>query len=183
MKAAPGGIWSTALDLPDGTYEYKFVVNGTEWRYDPRNPNTVSDPYGGRNSLLQVGGGFIEGSQAAAKIEIKWRSDLRVAMQEAAAGKKRILVFFGNRGSQAARYIEDNVLPAAPSGPFINNMFIPLRLDMGTPNQRAMAEKLGVFRAGIVTVYEPAGQPVKLITSIFQPQQLMQELQGASGAK
>jgi len=47
------GVFRITLDLPPGTYEYKFVVDGT-WTEDPANPESVSDPYGGKNSVLTV---------------------------------------------------------------------------------------------------------------------------------
>lgn len=47
-------IWTTAIALPPGRYEYKFVVNGDQWHQDPENTERVSDPYGGYNSLLIV---------------------------------------------------------------------------------------------------------------------------------
>ena len=40
-------------DLPPGTYEYRYVVDG-EWCEDPENPLAVPGPVGGRNSVLVV---------------------------------------------------------------------------------------------------------------------------------
>jgi len=48
------GIWTVALELSPGRYEYKFVVDGVRWVADPGNPETVADPYGGRNSVIAV---------------------------------------------------------------------------------------------------------------------------------
>ncbi|MCD6531571.1 hypothetical protein J7K99_03905, partial [bacterium] len=36
------------------TYQYKFVVNGTEWHEDPDNPAKVDDNFGGFNSVITV---------------------------------------------------------------------------------------------------------------------------------
>ena len=47
------GLWAITLELDPGSYEYKFVVDGT-WMEDPSNPEFVSDPYGGKNSVLTV---------------------------------------------------------------------------------------------------------------------------------
>ena len=46
-------IWTKVLNLPPGTYEYRYVVDG-EWREDPGNPRAVPGPVGGRNSVLVV---------------------------------------------------------------------------------------------------------------------------------
>ena len=40
--------------LPQGEYQYKFVVNGTDWYQDPNNPREVPDGFGGVNSVIQV---------------------------------------------------------------------------------------------------------------------------------
>lgn len=50
-----GGRWVKETALPPGTYEYCFVVDG-EWMPDPRAPQTVPNPFGGRNSVLNVTG-------------------------------------------------------------------------------------------------------------------------------
>jgi len=47
------GVWSTTIEVKPGRYEYKFVVDD-EWISDPANPETVSDPYGGSNSVVTV---------------------------------------------------------------------------------------------------------------------------------
>ena len=46
-------IWTKVLNLPPGTYHYRYVVDG-EWREDPDNPHAVPGPVGGRNSVLVV---------------------------------------------------------------------------------------------------------------------------------
>jgi hypothetical protein len=48
------GIWIISLSLPRGRYEYKFVVNGSEWVLDPNALARVDDGFGGDNSLLIV---------------------------------------------------------------------------------------------------------------------------------
>lgn len=46
------GTWRVVLELAPGKYEYKFVVNGSEWIADPANP-TIVGAYG--NSEVTVG--------------------------------------------------------------------------------------------------------------------------------
>lgn len=50
------GTWTTTHVLTPGEYQYKFVINGTEWLEDPANPERIGDSYGGHNSVLHVGG-------------------------------------------------------------------------------------------------------------------------------
>ena len=54
MQKGDGGLWFLVKPLDPGSYQYKFVVNGTEWKPDPANPQPVDDGYGGTNSVLVV---------------------------------------------------------------------------------------------------------------------------------
>ena len=47
------GRWTITLRLPPGGYEYRFIVNGTEWAADPGAPS-IDDGFGGWNSVLVV---------------------------------------------------------------------------------------------------------------------------------
>ena len=38
-----GSIFSITLELENGDYRYKFLLNGTEWVNDPLNPNTTGE--------------------------------------------------------------------------------------------------------------------------------------------
>ena len=53
MNHGGGGRWNRALLLPPGVYEYKFWIDG-RWQEDPRNGQTVPNPFGTVNSLLRV---------------------------------------------------------------------------------------------------------------------------------
>jgi 1,4-alpha-glucan branching enzyme len=48
------GIWKATVPLQPGEHEYRFVVDG-EWRNDARSPATKPNPFGGENSVRQVG--------------------------------------------------------------------------------------------------------------------------------
>ena len=54
MKQDSDGMWSTVIQLPPGTYQYKFIIDN-EWVEDYSNPNSVESPLGGKNSVIQVG--------------------------------------------------------------------------------------------------------------------------------
>jgi len=54
MHSPDGGrAWTLTLALEPGVYQYKFVVNGTEWYPDPQAP-IVDDGNGNLNSVLWV---------------------------------------------------------------------------------------------------------------------------------
>ena len=47
------GKWAKDLALPPGRYEYRFVVDG-QWADDPAARETVPNPHGGMNAVLEV---------------------------------------------------------------------------------------------------------------------------------
>jgi glycosidase len=48
------GVWTASVTLPPGSYGYKFVLDGSDWRLDPANP--YSKYVGGiENSVVEVG--------------------------------------------------------------------------------------------------------------------------------
>jgi 1,4-alpha-glucan branching enzyme len=53
MHPLGNGRWLKETALAPGTYEYRLVVDG-EWTPDPRAWDSVPNPFGGRNSILQV---------------------------------------------------------------------------------------------------------------------------------
>lgn len=45
------GAWTGSHAFTAGTYQYKFIVDGTMWIPDPNDPDVVDDGFGGHNSL------------------------------------------------------------------------------------------------------------------------------------
>jgi len=50
---AKRGLYAATLKLAAGTYQYKFVIDGT-WCADPENVNAVPNDQGTFNSLVEV---------------------------------------------------------------------------------------------------------------------------------
>ena len=46
--------WHITLQLPPGTYQYKFVIDGTRWEDDADNPKRTINEFGTSNSILEV---------------------------------------------------------------------------------------------------------------------------------
>jgi hypothetical protein len=46
--------WQTERELADGTHQYKFVVDGSQWVSDPRAAASMPDGFGGQNSVLTL---------------------------------------------------------------------------------------------------------------------------------
>jgi 1,4-alpha-glucan branching enzyme len=53
LERAPDGTWAVSLALPEGAYEYKFLVDGS-WVNDPGNPTKVANCYGTTNDVVKV---------------------------------------------------------------------------------------------------------------------------------
>ena len=53
LHPAGGGRWLKETVLPPGSYEYCLVVDG-QWITDPLARESVPNPFGGRNSILEV---------------------------------------------------------------------------------------------------------------------------------
>ena len=51
--AFKAGVYSTTVKLAPGSYQYKFVIDGT-WCADPENANSVSNDQGTFNSVVTV---------------------------------------------------------------------------------------------------------------------------------
>jgi hypothetical protein len=49
-----GPTWSAQLPLAPGRYRYAFLVNGAEWRADPRAPAAPDDDFGTPSSVVTV---------------------------------------------------------------------------------------------------------------------------------
>lgn len=54
LNLESNGRFVLDLYLAPGTYAYKFVINGEEYITDPLCPTTVTDGYGGLNSVIAV---------------------------------------------------------------------------------------------------------------------------------
>jgi 1,4-alpha-glucan branching enzyme len=53
MKKLDNGNWIKIISLQEGTYYYKFVVDG-RWIEDPTNTTAEPDSFGGKNSIISV---------------------------------------------------------------------------------------------------------------------------------
>jgi hypothetical protein len=52
------GDWNLPIYLPDGSYSYKFIVDG-DWILDPSNPEVRPDGTGYQNSFLSIGKPYV----------------------------------------------------------------------------------------------------------------------------
>jgi hypothetical protein len=45
------GAWTLTHTFAVGSYQYKLIIDATQWIADPTNPDQVDDGFGGKNSL------------------------------------------------------------------------------------------------------------------------------------
>ncbi len=65
MHSSGAGNWWKETLLAPGSYEYCFIADG-QWMPDPLARKTVPNPYGGRNSILEVASSEAAGHRANA---------------------------------------------------------------------------------------------------------------------
>jgi|TARA_B110000263_G_C15054607_1_gene394589 1,4-alpha-glucan branching enzyme len=53
LKRGKGDVFRTWMNLPDGTHEYRFIVD-SQWREDPACDQHKSTHFGGNNSVLSL---------------------------------------------------------------------------------------------------------------------------------
>ncbi|MFO7985402.1 MAG: glycogen-binding domain-containing protein [Desulfatiglandaceae bacterium] len=53
MKKDQTGTWKKIKMLSQGTYEYKFIVDGT-WTLDPNCSETACNQYGTYNNIIEI---------------------------------------------------------------------------------------------------------------------------------
>ncbi len=53
-NAEEDGVWEITVRLEPGRYRYRFLLNESEWLFDPDNPRIVDDGRGGKANLLIV---------------------------------------------------------------------------------------------------------------------------------
>jgi len=53
MERKEDGTWTKNFFLPPGSYQYRFVVDGT-WVEDTNNSKFIDNSYGGKNSVIEI---------------------------------------------------------------------------------------------------------------------------------
>jgi len=134
MNRVPGG-WSLPLFLEEGTYAYKFIVDGL-WIPDPGNRNTRTDAYGNMNSFIGIGDTLVfklNGFNSAEKVVLSgsfnnW-SPNELLMNKAADGWE--LPYVIGAGNFEYKFLVDGKWmpdPANPvtsgSGNFVNSCLV-----------------------------------------------------------
>lgn len=129
--------WELPVYLRDGTYAYKFLVDG-KWMTDPANPSVRPDANGNMNSFLEIGEPYIfklEGFTSAQKVILagsfnNW-NETELLMQKTAKGWQ--LPYVIAPGNYEYKFIADGEWMPDPANPFttgsgdLTNSFIALK--------------------------------------------------------
>ncbi len=116
------GAWFLDVFLPQGTYYYKFIVNG-RWIPDPENPDIRSDKYGNQNSVIGIGNPsvfYLDGYQQANNIRLTgsfndWNPE-EIEMVKGSKGWTTAYIL--GPGTYQYKFIVDNSWISDPANPY-----------------------------------------------------------------
>ncbi len=178
-----GNLFFITVNLPEGVHEYKFVEEGSEWVLDPLNMDRVDNGLGSKNNVLRLGKNVPAPTpmppaltQAGAKKStstLEWLTSIPAAQKRAAEQNKRILIFFFMRGSKMSDYFEQ-VLEAPEVEAILKQNYVPVRVNFMEQNK--LAYQLGVYRAGVINIYDPKGAPLMQFMQKVSPTELAEKL-------
>lgn len=114
--------WSLPVYLKEGTYTYKFIVNGKDWILDPSNPKTRNDGAGNENSVLEIGDPYVfelKGFENAKKVVLSgsfnnWNTE-ELAMEQTTKGWQ--LPYVLAEGNFEYKFIVDGKWILDPTNP------------------------------------------------------------------
>lgn len=109
-----------------------------------------------------------------ASTPLKWNPDISIAWRDAKKAKKKLLLYFYSDDAFLDHY-EKQLWADSAVQSFVETSYIPVKLDM--KKQPDIAQKLGVFRAGTVAVYDGSGKPLGVIKDPLPAAEFMKALQ------
>ncbi len=112
----------------------------------------------------------------AAAAGASWISDLADGQRIARSSGRRILVLFANRSAEGPRYFEDKVVGAPQVSKVLGQRYVAVRLDLSEPENQRIAERLGIFRAGVASIYDSQGNFVRRLDRALPPSEMVREL-------
>lgn len=97
-------------------------------------------------------------NQTTQTVELRWGSDIEQALEQGRSKKKRILVFFFEKGSRVSNYYQNELFADPRVRQLLSKDFVLVRVDMGKEANTAF--QLGVYRAGTMVIYSSTGKPL-----------------------
>ncbi len=141
MTDADGdGVWTATLDLADGVYEYKFVVDGN-WITDDKAASFKDDGFGGKNSIVEVKGGSVVGAGQATGSAARTSAGMSDAANPNAAGGATSAANAG--GSSGATAGSDGTILFRHRAPGAQNAFVAGSFNNWNASGQAMVDPDG----------------------------------------
>ncbi len=178
FRLVPGQWVTVALKLKGSDFpdlvgrKIRVVIGGQELLVDNvRLTRNLVAPAAGPGSAAPAA----EPESAGAGVD--WETDLAAAQRRGGRDNKRILVLFANRAADGPRQFEDKVLGNPKVAGVIASRYVAVRLDMSAAEYQKVAGRLGVFRAGVASIYDPRGSFVKRVERPLAPDEMAAELE------
>lgn len=178
-----GNLFYLTIELPEGVHEYKFVEEGSEWVLDPLNMDRVDNGLGSKNNVLRLGRNIAaptplppaltQAASAKSTSSLDWFTAITPAQKKAAEQGKRILVFFYMPRSKMSDYFEQ-VLESPEVAEVLRKNYVLVKLNFMEQNK--LAYTLGVFRAGVINIYDSKGSPLMQFMQKLSPTELAEKL-------
>lgn len=126
MKQTSTG-WALPVYLKDGTFEYKFIVDG-EWIVDPGNPNRRDDGKGNYNSFIEKGeaavfklNGFPDAHRVIVAGEFNNWNEEQLVMKKTDTGWE--LPYVLGPGNYQYKFIVDGQWMTDPANPHLASLY------------------------------------------------------------
>ena len=136
----------------------------------------LKDPGQGALATVTPSAGGATPSPAVAPTtvgQLKWYESIPHAQEAAMGTNKRILLFFYSPTSERSQQLEKN-LAADPVRPILEKSYVLARLNF--LENTKVAYSLGVFKAGVINVYDSQGNAVMQISERLSSAELAEKL-------
>jgi DNA/RNA endonuclease YhcR with UshA esterase domain len=106
---------------------------------------------------------------------IPWTDNLEQAMAEARRTGKKILVFFDSRDAEVSRKVEVGIFADIRVRAIVQSKFIAARVSL--TEKPDLAQRLGVFRAGVIGIYGPDGAAITQLRDLRTAEDFMKAVE------
>jgi hypothetical protein len=110
-----------------------------------------------------------------ASTPLNWNVDVQAAWREAKKAEKKIMLFFFSPDAYLDYYDKQLFVDPAVQA-YIEAGYVPVRIDM--QKEPELAQKLGVFRAGTIAVYNGEGNALGMVREPLSATEFVNTLQG-----
>jgi hypothetical protein len=106
---------------------------------------------------------------------VQWLNSVSEAITRARSTQQPIVVFFASPSGESSNFVETTVFGDKRIREILASRVIPVRIDI--TQQAEVAQKLQVFRGGVVNIYGPDASFRKSHPNLRRPEDLLRDLQ------